>query len=100
MHRASGWDEHGQLKYTLIFRVTHMESGYNAGIKRKSSSIDAEVQVVETANPSRPVLKFRLTNCKGKSFGGYDFAANLRLMESFATAGDAVGKILIGKDIE
>ena len=93
-------DEHDPSRYTLIFKTTHMEAGYNVTIKRKSSYIDAEVSVVETDHPEHVIYKFRVTNCKGRSFDGYDFAANLRLMASYAVAGEAVGRTLTGKEID
>lgn len=80
--------------YTLIFHTTHMETGHNIRISRKSAYIDGEASVVETDHPEHVICKIRFTDCKGKGFDGYDFAANLRLMESYATAGEAVGRFV------
>lgn len=85
-------------RYTLVFRTTHMETGYNIRIKRKSAFIDGELSIVETDHPDHIIAGVRITDCKGRSFDGYDFAANLRLMESYAKAGEAAGRFVKAAD--
>ena len=84
-------------QYTLVFKTTHMETGYNIRIKRKSSFIDGEAWIVATADPEHILARITVKECKGRAYDGYDFAANLRLMESYATAGEMVGRFVAGE---
>lgn len=79
-------------KYTLIFRTTHVETGYNIGISRRDASIDAEALVVETANPGNVIAKLSITDIPGRTFGGYDFDTGERLAEAYEKAGKSLGK--------
>jgi hypothetical protein len=79
-------------KYTLIFKTTHTETGYNIGISRRPAYIDGELWVVETANPDRIIARLSVDDCPGRTFGGFDYATGDRLKESYAVAGKGVGK--------
>ncbi|WP_336515383.1 hypothetical protein [Pollutibacter soli] len=79
-------------KYTLIFRTIFTEPGFNVGVMRKNAQIDAEVLVVETANPAKVIAKIKVDNALGRTFGGYDFDTGGRIMECYADAGKALGK--------
>lgn len=81
-------------KYTLIFKTTHVEPGYNIGISRKNAEIDGEAWIVETANPDKVVAKLTVDNCPGRTFGGYDFDSGERIKEAYAVAGKGLGKFL------
>lgn len=81
-------------KYTLIFHTTHTETGYNIGISRRNAYIDAEVTIVETANPDKPLAVITLDNAAGRTFGGYDYDTGVRLQESYALAGKSLGRYL------
>ncbi|XZF15752.1 hypothetical protein ACTHGU_06420 [Chitinophagaceae bacterium MMS25-I14] len=81
-------------KYTMIVKTTHTELGFNIGITRRNAYIDAEVWIVETANPGHVVAKITLDNCPGRTFGGYDFDTGERLQEAYAMAGKAAAKFI------
>jgi hypothetical protein len=91
--------ENPNAKYTLVFRTTHTETGYNIGISRRDAYIDGEALIVETANPDNVIAKIAVDDCPGRTFGGYDFDTGVRLQEAYAMAGKAVGKF-IGKKIK
>jgi hypothetical protein len=80
--------------YTLIFKTTHTETGYNIGISRRNAYIDGEVWIVETANPDRVIAKISVDDCAGRQFGGYDFDTGERVKEAYAVAGKGVGKFI------
>jgi hypothetical protein len=84
-------------QYTLIFKTTSMEPGYNIGITRKSASIDAEVWIVESANKEKVIAKISVLNAPGAQFGGYDFDSGTRLQESYAKAGKEIGEFISKK---
>ena len=84
-------------KYTIIVHTTHTETGYNIGISRRNAYIDAEVKIVETANPDKVLALFTVTDAQGGSFGGYDFDTGSRLQECYAIVGKAIGKYIAKK---
>jgi hypothetical protein len=86
--------DYSNEKYTLIFKTTFTEPGYNIYITRKNAEIDGEVWIVETANPSNIVAKISVQNCPGRTFGGNDYDTGERIQESYATAGKGLGKFL------
>ena len=79
-------------KYTMIFHTTHVETGFNIGITRRDAYIDAEVIVVESANPDKVLAKMTIDNIPGRTGGGYDFDTGERLAEAYEKAGKTVGK--------
>ncbi|MEP6749953.1 MAG: hypothetical protein ABJB86_19600 [Bacteroidota bacterium] len=81
-------------KYTLIYKTTSMEPGYNIYISRKNAETDAEVWIVETANPSKVIAKITVENAKGRTFGGNDYETGVRLAECYADAGKYLGKFM------
>jgi hypothetical protein len=81
-------------KYTLIFKTTYTEPGYNIYVSRKNAEIDGEAWLVETANPSKVIAKLAVQNCPGRTFGGDDYDTGLRIEESYATAGKGLGKFI------
>jgi hypothetical protein len=87
-------DENSSDKYTLIFKTTFVEPGYNIHISRKNAEIDGEAWIVETANPSNVIVKLSVENCPGRTFGGYDYDSGVRIQEAYAVAGKGLGKYL------
>jgi hypothetical protein len=86
--------DYASEKYTLIFKTTFIEPGYNIYISRKNAEIDGEAWIVETANPSNVIAKMSVQNCPGRTFGGNDYDTGERIQESYATAGKGLGKFL------
>ncbi len=84
-------------KYTLIFKTTRTEPGFNIGVTRKDAEIDAEVYIVETANKDAKKVTMSITRIPGRSGGGYDFDTGVRLEEAYAKAGKALGKYIAKK---
>ncbi len=81
-------------KYTLIFKTTHTEPGYNVYMARKNAEIDGEALIVESGNHDKVIAKLSVENCPGRTFGGYDFDTGERLQEAYAVAGKGLGKYL------
>ncbi|HMC85493.1 MAG TPA: hypothetical protein VKI61_08200 [Chitinophagaceae bacterium] len=84
-------------KYTLIYKTTYIEPGYNIYVTRKNAETDAEVWIVETANPSRVIAKLEVKHAKGRTFGGNDYASGERIGECYADAGKYLGKFIKDK---
>jgi hypothetical protein len=83
--------------YTLVFKTTRIEPGYNIGISRQNAYIDGEVWIVETANKDKVVAKISIANSPGGTFGGYDFDSGSRIAESYAKAGKEIGYLIMKK---
>lgn len=102
---AELFNEHGGIrsvhnksaKYTLIFKTTFIEPGFNVGVWRKNASMDGEVWIVETASPDKAVAKVSVEKAQGRVFGGYDFDTGVRIAEAYADAGKALGKFIKSK---
>lgn len=92
--RESGMTDSKDAKYTLIFKTTSIEPGYNIGISRKNAEIDAEIWIVETANKENKLATFTISNVPGGTAFGYDFDTGLRISEAYANAGKKLGKYL------
>ena len=80
-------------KYTMIFHTTFIEPGFNVGVARKNSYIDAEVSIVETANRDKVVAKISVDNAPGRMMG-FDFDTGMRITESYAVAGKKLAKFI------
>ena len=81
-------------KYTMIFKTTSTEPGYNIVINRKNAEIDAEILIVETANRSKVIAKLTVTNAPGRIYGGYDYDTGSRIAEAYAASGKRLGKYI------
>ena len=79
-------------KYTMIFKTTYTEPGFNIGITRKNAYIDGEVWIVETANHNNIIAKLSCEDCPGRTFGGMDYDSGERIQEAYAMAGKGLAK--------
>lgn len=81
-------------KYSLIFNTSFIEPGFNVGVWRKNASMNGEVWIVETANPSKALAKISVDKAQGRVFGGFDFDTGVRIAEAYADAGKALAKFM------
>lgn len=84
-------------KYTLIFKTTYTEPGYNVYVTRKNAEIDGEALLVETANKCKVIARMSVLNCPGRTFGGNDYDTGERIQEAYAVAGKGLGKFFKDK---
>ena len=80
-------------KYTLIYKTTSIEPGFNVGVMRKNAETDAEAWVVETAS-QKVVAKLTVENAQGRTFWGADYETGGRIAECYADAGKALGNYI------
>lgn len=80
-------------KYTLIFKTTTTEPGYNIVISRKNAEIDAEVTIIETATKVK-IATLTVKNAPGRIYGGYDYDTGVRITEAYAVSGKRLGKYI------
>ena len=86
-----------EAKYTLIFKTTFTEPGFNIYVTRKNAEIDGEAIIVETANRDKVVARLSVLNNPGRTFGGNDYDTGTRIQEAYAMAGKGLGKYLKSK---
>jgi hypothetical protein len=77
--------------YTLIFKTTRTEPGWNVGVMKAAAYIDAEAWIVETTNRKKIVAKISVIKAPGRSMMGNDFETGGRLQEAYAKAGKELG---------
>jgi len=74
-------------QYTLIFKTTFVEPGYNVYVSRQNAYIDGTAIFVESANPEKVLAKITIDNSPGRGVTGYDFDTGYRIQEAYAKAG-------------
>jgi hypothetical protein len=85
-------------KYTMIIKTTRTEPGWvAAGMIRSDAKVDADVLIVETANPKNVIIKMQVKDSPGRGGMGYDYDSGLRIQEAYAKAGKDLGKIIHDK---
>jgi hypothetical protein len=86
-----------KAKYTLIFRTTMTEPGFNIMVHQEPAQIDGQAWVIETANPTHVIAKLEVIRANGRGYWGSDFDTGERLTEAYETAGRALGYFIKGK---
>lgn len=81
-------------EYTLIFKTTFTEPGWNVGIMRSPAFIDGEAAFVGTQNRQNRVAVVGITKSPGADAWGFDFDTGQRIEESYAKAGKELGKMI------
>ncbi|MGC3948610.1 MAG: hypothetical protein QM762_29610 [Chryseolinea sp.] len=80
--------------YTLIFKTTKTEPGWNVGVTRAPAYIDGEAWIVKSDSPDKAIAKITITKSPGRDVFGYDFETGARLQESYAKAGKELGAFI------
>lgn len=80
--------------YTLIFKTTKTEPGWNIGVTRSPAYIDGEAWIVKSDSPEKPIARISILKSPGRDVMGYDFETGARLQESYAKAGKELGAFI------
>ena len=88
-------DEHSP--YTLVFKTTRTEPGFNVGVMRVPAYIDGEAWIVESSNPKNVIAKISILKSPGRDAWGFDFETGVRLQEAYAKAGKELGGFIKSK---
>lgn len=83
-----------EAKYTLTFKTTMIETGWNIGIMRQPAEIDAVAIFTETANPENELARVTITAAPGSTAFGGDYDVATRMSESYAISGKRLGALL------
>lgn len=75
-------------KYIMKIHTTKMYPGYNVGVWRHNSEVNATITIVDAANPDKVLVSGTIEKIQGKkgsSFTGYyDFNSGDRIAECYA----------------
>jgi hypothetical protein len=80
--------------YTLIFKTTRTEPGWNVGVMRVPAFIDGEAWIVSSSDRSKVIAKISVMKSPGRDAWGLDFETGARLQEAYAKAGKELGQFL------
>lgn len=83
--------------YTLIFKTTRTEPGFNVGVMRVPASIDGEAWIVSSSDPGKVIAKISILKSPGRDAWGFDFETGARLQEAYAKAGKELGGFIKSK---
>jgi len=84
-------------KYTLIFKTSMTEPGFNMMAFQQPSEIDGQAWLVETANKSHVIAKMSVVKADGRGYWGSEFDTGERLTEAYEAAGRGLGYFVRGK---
>lgn len=80
--------------YTLIFKTTKTEPGWNVGVTRAPAYIDGEAWIVKSDAPEKAIARITITKSPGRDVFGYDFETGARLEQAYAKAGKEIGAFI------
>lgn len=83
----------GTAKYTIIYKTTFIEPGFNVGISRKNAAHNATVLIVDAADKSKVLAKLSMET-KGKDFWGTDFDTGSRIADTYGDAAKGLAKYI------
>ncbi|HXB28352.1 MAG TPA: hypothetical protein VNW49_00975 [Puia sp.] len=95
--KYGGFQPDPKAKYTIIFKTTNTEPGFNIGIMRHNAEISGVAWIVETGNKSHVIAKISVTNAPGGSFFDNDYATDERISTAYSEAGRGLGYFIKGK---
>jgi hypothetical protein len=81
-------------QYTMIFRVTALEQGFQSGVGvSKPAYISIVVEIVDSKAPETPIATIEYPKCQSVNMMGYDYDTGSRVASCFDRAGDDIGKL-------
>ncbi|MBP0905236.1 hypothetical protein ACFSKN_11335 [Mariniflexile gromovii] len=71
-------------EYTIKIHTTFMYPGYNVGVMRQNSKIDAILSFYKNDNPSEIIFEIKYTKAEGYGAFGNDYNSGYRISEAYA----------------
>ena len=71
-------------EYTMKIHTTFMYAGYNVGVMRQNSKIDAIITVYKNDDPSNILFSVKYTKAEGNGAFGNDYDSGYRISEAYA----------------
>jgi len=89
-----------ETDYTLIFKTTFTEPGFNIGVMKKDALINGELMLLKSENLDKALGTLTIEKSPGRTFAGFDYDTGTRLQESYAKAGKECAKYLVKKELK
>lgn len=86
--------EKTDAKYIMKIHTTKLYPGYNVGVWRHNSEIDATVTVYEIGNPSNVLLSGSYKDVQGSGAFGNDYDSGYRISECYAKLAKEFAKFI------
>jgi hypothetical protein len=83
--------------YTLVFKTTRTEPGWNVGVMRVPAYIDGEAWIISSTDHNKVIAKISILKSPGRDAWGADFETGARLQEAYAKAGKELGGFIKSK---
>jgi len=83
-------ENNAEFKYTMIVKTTFTEPGFQLGFHSKSSTIDLEINFVETNAPDNIVANIKMSKATGVAHPD----SGERVAAAYANAGAVLGKYI------
>jgi hypothetical protein len=87
-------------KYSILLKTTFTEPGYNVYVTKMDASINVEIYIVETTNPSNILVKMTMKKIPGRTAMGDDYDTGVRIEEAYAKCGKNLGIFLQKKALK
>lgn len=71
-------------KYTAKIQTLWIYPGYNVGVVRQPSKLNAIIKVYESANPDNVILSVGYQKVLGNGAAGFDYNSGYRISEAYA----------------
>lgn len=71
-------------EYTMKVHTSMLYAGYNVGVMRQNSKLEATITVYKTADPSQVIFTADYTKVEGSGAMGYDYDSGYRISEAYA----------------
>lgn len=75
---------YNEAEYTIKVHTTFMYAGYNVGVVRKNSKIDAVLTVYKNDAPDTVLFEVKYRGAEGNNFMGADYDSGYRISEAYA----------------
>ncbi len=89
--QMSGLEWSPKSKYTMIFKTTYTEPGFNIMVHQEPSQINGIALIVESANKSHVIARISVMKARGRNFWGNDWNSGERITEAYESAGSQLG---------
>ncbi|MDX1277509.1 hypothetical protein [Oceanihabitans sediminis] len=73
-----------EAEHTIKIHTTFLYAGYNVGVMRQNSKVDAILTVYKNDAPDKVLFEIKYTKAEGKGAFGNDFDSGYRISEAYA----------------
>lgn len=81
-------------EYTMKIHTTLLYAGYNVGVMRQPSKVDAIITVYKANDPADVLFAVKYRKAEGNGAMGYDFDSGYRISESYAKLAKTLAKTI------